>query len=236
MIRLNRQLQLAVIAMMAGCSSRGLVSSAVSKATGTPNLSEYGQMGNVSFVDQKSLEEGTYVLTHAETYAFDQSKDHLLGGKLCAQGFDIRMASLRNPGGMLIIVDSRHRKPLAQSDILEISKVVTDAGAKFYGTKIPYRYGPDRKTPIAMSSVVTYEPGSAAKIIPMTATINFSSSQHANGIRDYVDPNTYHVKVHGTSAVVTFKAQEGSAADEALLFQFIAGRLGGKFESIGTSE
>ena len=193
-------------------------------------------MGNVSFGDQKSLDEGTYAMSHAETYAFDKSKDNKIMGKLCAQGFDIRTACLRNPGGMLIIIDSRYRKPLDPSDTLVITKVVNDAGAKFYGTKIPYRYGPDRKTPIAMRSVVNYQPESEAKMIPMTAKLKFHSAKEANALRDYVDPATYDVKAHGSSAEITFNAQKGSVSDESMLFQFIAGRLGGKFESIGTEE
>ena len=138
---------------------------------------------------------------------------------------------LRNPGGMLYLVGGGKDKALTEKDRLRVIELAQSSGVEVLENgRIPYRFGPDGRTPVVMKTIAEYSPEEYAKIVPMEVEMTFKSSKAAKSAIDYIDQKVYSVKATGTNLSISFKAPVGAATDERQAFDSLARRFDGKVE------
>ena len=192
-------------------------------------------MENVSLDDQKALSEARVPLYAGPMYLLDRKPKSQFLGQLNGGNYSVRIGVLRNPGAMLYILQSGDGLPIAQADRSRVLTLAKDAGVVVIDNgRIPYRFGPDGRTPIIMPGFLEYDPEKYAKIVPMSVEMTFKSVKTARAAIEYIDQKCYVTKVSGLKLHISFEAQLGAATDEREAFESLAHRFDGKVEWLET--
>ncbi len=192
-------------------------------------------MENVSLDDQKTLDEARSPIIAGPIYLMDRTPKSKFIAKLEGGNYYVRVGVLRNPGGMLYMLLGGDGLPLSQTERSRLAALAKGAGVEVLENgRIPYRFGPDGRTPVIMPSILEYSPEKYAAIVPMSVEMTFKSVETARAAIDYIDQKRYVTKVSGLKLHISFKSQLGAATDEREAFESLAHRFDGKVEWLET--
>lgn len=102
--------------------------------------------------------------------------------------------------------------------------------------KIPYRFGPDGKTPIVMKPTTIVLDGADAKDVTTTVHMKFKTSEDAKTASKYIDPATYKVEQKGRLLEATLTVPDALGVELWDAFSKLAKKMNGEVESVGTYE
>lgn len=189
----------------------------------------------MSLEELKAFDEGTHFRDKNAVYMIDMQPKRPFPSGLVEDIWHFKVGLLRNPGGMLYIVKEHNSKTLTESDRSQLAKIALNAGVTILPDgRIPYRFGPDRVTPLVMPSLMSYEYYSDhdAKVVPMSAKLSFSDAKTAKSAAEYLDLKAFKPTIRGATLEVEFKAPLAAAIDEGDVFGRLARRFKGKYEYI----
>lgn len=201
---------------------------------GSPTITapkNYTEIVQMTLEEQKAFDRGTYALVVGAVYIWDSTPETPFFKNFPVEGWSFRTTLLRNPGGMIYVVKKRNGNVLSDADRTLLAQMAKEANVDILPDgRIPYRFGPDHRTPIVMASNMEYIPESYAKVVPISVFLSFKDAKTAKLAAEYVDASTYKATAKGSKLSLSFKAPLGSVTDEQDAFIRLAERFGGKFE------
>lgn len=148
-----------------------------------------------------------------------------------------RIVNLSNPPGQLMETSGDKGIRLSK----EVREKLIEAAIKGGNTplpdgKIPYRFGPDGKTPMVMKPNILAAQGPNSKAVDITVHLEFQTTEAASTASKYISSSDFKVEQKGRLVEASLKAPDGLSVllwDE---FSRLAKKLNGEVASVGTSE
>ena len=196
-------------------------------------------MQNLNPADQTALQEGRYRVDPGTAILTNriepEGKGLGIALALCEQGFNTDMAPMRNPGALVLLVKSRQNKPLSSADRTVVQQLATQFSSTVHSRGLPMKFGPDGRTPLVMKNVMTYSPSPENRPTEIQTILAFPSAKEAKQAAKYIDPGSYTIQMARNTLKATCIAPQGAANDEWAAFEQVAGKFGGKVESVSAS-